>query len=200
MVLEETFAGELRVTLPPQPVWPQVTGLAIGMLLAGAASLMGVFLLVGASRGGFELDGALLGLGIAASFGGIVVHILLRLPRLARTRELPTVIKADAAGLSVVTARGGPQELLHYPVWRICGFGVYAGPFTLTFRRTMRLVMRLRVEGTPTGRETVVLEFEVGNHDRTEPLQAAFQQAMRLDPSVEAEARSFRWEMIHRRI
>jgi hypothetical protein len=80
------------------------------------------------------------------------------------------------------------------------GFAVVAGPLTLTLRRTMRIVMRLMIEGSLTGRETVALEFDATNAGPPDRFDAALRNALCLDPSTAAEARTFRWEIIIRRI
>ena len=60
--------------------------------------------------------------------------------------------------------------------------------------------MRIAPEGSLTGRETVVFEFDPGRGGRPAPLDAALRNVLRLEPSAAAEARMLRYEMILRRI
>lgn len=200
ILLEDVGGGAVRITIPAQPTWPVAVGLALGLILAGLGTLLGTFILVTSTRGDLSWGGGLTAVIATASFGGVVVHLLIRLQRLPRTGSIPTVIEANPEGLSVSTVRRGTTELLHYPARRMLGFGLYAGPLSLTLRRTLRIAMRLRLDGTLNGRETVILEFEAGNSGRPDPLDAALRNALRLDPSTAAEARTLRWEMIVRRI
>jgi hypothetical protein len=199
VVLEETDAG-VRITLPPQPAWQVAVGLAVGIILAGLAGAIGVFVLLISTRGSVSWAAALVAVIAAVCFGIIVMQLALRARRLPLTGIIPSVIDATPEGLSVSTARAGQPEQWFYPVYRMIGFAVLAGPRTLTLRRTIRIVMRLTVEGSLTDGETVSLEFDATNADAPDRFDTALRCALRLDPSTAAEARKPRWEIIRRRI
>lgn len=198
--LLEEIDGGVRITLPPQPVWQVAVGLAIGLLLAGLAGAVGVFVLLISTRGGASWAGGLVAVIASVCFGLIVLQLALRARRLPLTGIIPTVIDATPDGLSVSTAHGGQPEQWFYPVRRMIGFAMVTGPRTLTLRRTMRIVMRLTIDGSLVGRETVALEFDAANAGPPERFDQALRNALGLDPSTAAEARTFRWEIIIRRI
>lgn len=199
--LEEAGDGAVRLTIPPPALWPVAVGLSFGLILAALGCLLGAALSgVWVHAGRVSWGGGLTGVIAAASFGGVALHLLWRVWRLPRTGMVPTVVEADAQGLSISTARRGQLERLHYPTVRILAIGVYPGPMTVTLRRTMRIAMRVRPEGSLTGRETVVFEFEADRSARSEQLGAALQCALRLESATADEFRRLRQQMILHRI
>lgn len=199
ILLEEGDGGSVRITIPPPPVWPAAVGLSVGMILAGLGMLLGTIVLVDAIHWGNWQSGVT-GAIAAASLWGVVIYLARRAWRLPRTGAVPTVVEADAEGLSISTARRGQLEHLYYPARRMLAVGVFAGPLSGALRRTMRIAMRIAPEGSLTGRETVVFEFDPGRGGRPAPLDAALRNVLRLEPSAAAEARMLRYEMILRRI
>jgi hypothetical protein len=200
VLLEEIGDGNVRITLPPQPVWQVAVGLALGLLLAALAGGIGVFVLLISTRGGVSWAAGLVAVIASVCFGVIVLQLALRARRLPLTGIIPTVIEATPDGLSISTARGGQPEQWFYPVRRMIGFAVVVGSMTLTLRQTMRIVMRLTIDGTLTGRETVAIEFDATHAGPPDRFDAALRNALGLDPSTAAEARTFRWEIIIRRV
>ena len=121
----------------------------------------------------------------------------MRLPEKAR---LPTVIEATAAGLLVSTGGHGVPEQIHYPARRMVGFGVFAGPLSVTLRRSARIVMRLKSTEPLVGHDTIVLEFASPDPGLCDRLDQPMRDVLGLDRSAAAVAEKFRWEMIDRRL
>lgn len=200
ILLEEGDGGSVRITIPPPPVWPAAVGLSVGMILAGLGTLLGMFGLAVAIRGEANWHSGVMAAIAALSLGVVVVRLARRAWRLPRMGAVPTVVEADAEGLSISTARRGQLEHLYYPARRMLAVGIFPGPLSGALRRTMRIAMRIAPEGSLTGRETVVFEFDPGRGGRPAPLDAALRNALRLEPSAAPEARMLRYEMILRRI